>query len=139
MRKSAISAASAVGVILTSSVFLRTTRHFEIVVFFANSIIGSNPQFFSAISAMLIIKFLPSCEGIYQTPFRSVVSVEISGSGIDPRSSAVRKGFGCGSAALCPLWLIGFGCGFATLRSLRLPLVLIFSASPWWVLVICCG
>jgi hypothetical protein len=30
-------------------------------------------------SAMLTIKFLPSSEGIYQTAFRSVVSVEIDG------------------------------------------------------------
>jgi hypothetical protein len=46
-----------------------------------------------ATSALLTIKFLPNHEGIYQSLFRSVVSVEISGKQVfDQRSSAKISG-----------------------------------------------
>ncbi|HEV3038004.1 MAG TPA: hypothetical protein VHA33_09485, partial [Candidatus Angelobacter sp.] len=47
---------------------------------------------FSAVSALLTIKFVPRREEFHQAAFRSVASVEISGKQVfDPRSSALIR------------------------------------------------
>src|SRR5947199_5184263 len=112
----------------TSALCNVTTRCFESLFFFAQIA----PVLFFSLH-LLTIKFVPNHQGIYQTAFRSVVSVEISGKQVLIRAhqrktcpevhaegSAVKKvlgsppfprvsvvgfafGLSCGSATLCPL------------------------------------
>ncbi len=137
-----------ISVALCSELWFGSPPYFSVLlianlfIFCANCFHACFPLRSFATSALLTIKFVPNHEGIYQSLFRSVVSVEISGKQVfDQRSSAkisgkkgfdflravVVFGFGCGLAALrplrwllvllcvplCPLWLKGFGCGSA--------------------------